>query len=107
MNCLVLSGTTRIVPSGTRSSCYRGPESTIHLLHSKPCGGRNFSNLDSYGIFLTHPRFCSAVDSLTVDVTVEQRGRIKIAAFQRGITIADMLRELFAREYPATSGDPS
>ncbi|WP_264296828.1 hypothetical protein [Mesorhizobium sp. B1-1-8] len=40
-------------------------------------------------------------------MTVEQRGRIKIAAFQRGITIADMLRELFAREYPATSGDPS
>lgn len=44
---------------------------------------------------------------LTIDVTAEERGRIKIAAFQRGITVADMLRELFAREFPATSGDPS
>ena len=41
---------------------------------------------------------------LTIDVTPEQRGR---AAFQRGVTVADMLRELFAREFPATSGDPS
>jgi hypothetical protein len=37
---------------------------------------------------------------LTIDVTPAQRGRIKIVAFQRGVTVADMLRELFAREYP-------
>lgn len=42
---------------------------------------------------------------LTIDVTPELRGRIKIAAFQRGVTVADMLRELLAREFPATSGD--
>ena len=34
---------------------------------------------------------------LTIDVTPELRGRIKIAAFTRGVTVADMLRELFAR----------
>jgi hypothetical protein len=28
------------------------------------------------------------------------RGRIKVAAFRRGITVADMLRALFAREFP-------
>ena len=44
---------------------------------------------------------------LTIDVTPDQRGRIKIAAFQRGITVADMLRDLFAREFPADPGDPS
>lgn len=45
---------------------------------------------------------------LTIDVTPELRGRIKIAAFRRGITVADMLRGLLAREFPLTSeGDPS
>jgi hypothetical protein len=41
---------------------------------------------------------------LTIDVTAEQRGRIKVAAFQRGTTVADMLRELLAREFPADDG---
>ena len=41
---------------------------------------------------------------LTVDVTPELRGRIKITAFQRGQTVADMLRDLLAREFPATDG---
>lgn len=44
---------------------------------------------------------------LTIDVTPELRGRIKIAAFQRGITVAEMLRDLLAREYPPAHGDPS
>ena len=38
---------------------------------------------------------------LTIDVTPALRGRIKVAAFQRGVTVADMLRELLAREFPA------
>ena len=42
---------------------------------------------------------------LTIDVTPAMRGRIKVAAFNRGITVADMLRELLAREFPDTSGD--
>ncbi|WP_429924159.1 hypothetical protein ACQY1H_14220 [Agrobacterium vitis] len=44
---------------------------------------------------------------LTIDVTPELRGRIKIAAFRRSVTVADMLRELLAREFPPTEGDPS
>ena len=44
---------------------------------------------------------------LTIDVTSELRGRIKIAAFRRGVTVADMLRDLLAREFPPTEGDPS
>lgn len=44
---------------------------------------------------------------LTIDVTPDLRGRIKIAAFQRGVTVADMLRELLAREFPQNQGDPS
>lgn len=44
---------------------------------------------------------------LTIDVTPELRGRIKVAAFRRGITVADMLRELLAREFPADPGEPS
>ena len=42
---------------------------------------------------------------LTIDVTPEMRGRIKITAFQRGLTVADMLRDLFTREFPDTTGD--
>lgn len=44
---------------------------------------------------------------LTIDVTPAMRGRIKVAAFSRGITVADMLRELLAREFPDPSGDRS
>ena len=36
---------------------------------------------------------------LTIDVTPALRGRIKVIAFQRGITAADMLRELLEREF--------
>lgn len=42
---------------------------------------------------------------LTIDVTTDMRGRIKIAAFQRGQTVADMLRALFEREFPPAQGD--
>jgi len=44
---------------------------------------------------------------LTIDVTLDLRGRIKVAAFRRGVTVADMLRELLAREFPENSGDAS
>ncbi|WP_067219094.1 hypothetical protein [Stappia indica] len=42
---------------------------------------------------------------LTIDITPELRGRIKIAAFRRGVTVADMLRDLLAREFPPAEGD--
>jgi hypothetical protein len=41
---------------------------------------------------------------LTIDITPALRGRIKVAAFQRGKTVADMLRDLLAREFPADDG---
>ena len=37
---------------------------------------------------------------LTIDVTPAMRGRIKVAAFQRGVTAVEMLRELLEREFP-------
>jgi len=36
---------------------------------------------------------------LTIDVTPALRGRIKVIAFERGVTVADMLRELLEREF--------
>lgn len=42
---------------------------------------------------------------LTIDITPELRGRIKVAAFRRGITVAVMLRGLLDREFPPTEGD--
>ncbi|MGX5733851.1 hypothetical protein [Bosea thiooxidans] len=44
---------------------------------------------------------------LTVDITPALRGRIKVVAFRRGVTVADMLRELLTREFPPTDGDAS
>ncbi len=37
---------------------------------------------------------------LTIDITPKLRGRIKIVAFERGLTVADMLRALLEREFP-------
>jgi hypothetical protein len=42
---------------------------------------------------------------LTIDVTPGLRSRIKIAAFQRGITVAQMLRDLLSRHFPDGAGD--
>jgi hypothetical protein len=36
---------------------------------------------------------------LTIDVTPALRGRIKVTAFELGVTAAEMLRELLEREF--------
>lgn len=36
---------------------------------------------------------------LTIDITPELRGRIKVFAFERGLTVADLLRTLLEREF--------
>lgn len=41
---------------------------------------------------------------LTIDVTPDLRGRIKISAFRRGITVAHMLRTLLLKTFPRTRG---
>lgn len=45
---------------------------------------------------------CSA--RLTIDVTPDLRGRIKITAFERGVTVAYMLRLLLLKAFPRTKG---
>jgi len=44
---------------------------------------------------------------LTVDVTAELRGRIKVAAFRRGQTVADMLRAMLEAAFPDDGGGGS
>ena len=41
---------------------------------------------------------------LTIDATPALRGRIKVTAFQRGLTVADMVRAMLDREFPADGG---
>jgi hypothetical protein len=41
---------------------------------------------------------------LTIDVTPTLRGRIKVTAFRRGVTVAEMLRALLDREFPDDAG---
>jgi len=44
---------------------------------------------------------------LTIDVTPALRGRIKVTAFHRGETVAEMLRTLLEREFPhGLAGEP-
>jgi hypothetical protein len=43
---------------------------------------------------------------LTIDVTPTLRGRIKITAFERGQTVAEMVRALLEREYGERSDAP-
>lgn len=38
---------------------------------------------------------------LTIDITPALRGRIKMTAFGRGVTVAEMLRALLEREFPS------
>lgn len=42
---------------------------------------------------------------LTIDVTPALRGRIKVAAFRQGVTVADAIRALLEREFPDNGGD--
>lgn len=41
---------------------------------------------------------------LTIDITPELRGRIKVAAFQRGITVTNMLRALLENAFASADG---
>jgi len=41
---------------------------------------------------------------LTIDVTPDLRARIKITAFERGVTVAYMLRRLLLKEFPRSRG---
>ena len=43
---------------------------------------------------------------LTLDVSSELRGRIKVAAFRRGMTVADMLRDLLQNAFPDPPAEP-
>ena len=63
MNQLVLSGTATLVPSGTQSSCYRGPESGLRPCCATLCSAGNFPNLKSFGFSLTDSAFVAAGDS--------------------------------------------
>jgi hypothetical protein len=63
VNQLVLSGTATLVPSGTGSSCYRGPKSGLRPCCSTLCSSRNFPNLKSFGFFLTDRPVIAAEDN--------------------------------------------
>ena len=42
---------------------------------------------------------------LTIDVTPELRGRIKVAAFQQGVTVAEVIRDLLETRFPEGGAD--
>jgi len=56
---------------------------------------------------INHATTAEFIARLTIDVTPALRGRIKIAVFQRGLTVADMLRALLDREFPDEGGAAS
>jgi hypothetical protein len=77
VNHLVLSGTDCVVPSGTRSSCYRGPESQLTAWRSTVFRPRNFTNLESFGFLLTDRHGWRPVDNrLTAQSRASDRRRV-------------------------------
>lgn len=42
---------------------------------------------------------------LTIDITPALRARIKVSAFERGMTVVELLRDLLEREFPAATGE--
>ena len=42
---------------------------------------------------------------LTIDVTPELRGRVKVAAFRQGVTVAEMIRDMLEARFPEEGGD--
>jgi len=56
---------------------------------------------------IDHAKADAFTARLTIDITPELRGRIKIVAFRRGVTVADMLRDLLAREFPDDNAGPA
>jgi hypothetical protein len=94
VNQFVLLGTTTNVPTGTRSSCYRGPKSDETSWHSTTCRGRNFTNLESFGFFLTRSRVFRPVGKRAF-VNSHQRARTghrcsKAGSRSRNWTAADL-----------------
>lgn len=43
---------------------------------------------------------------LTIDVTPALRARIKVSAFQRGMTVADLIRDMLREAFPDTDDLP-
>ena len=70
-----------------------------------PCPGKKRLLEGVAGVYLIHLQQPLAHARHYLGHAVNLRGRIKIVAFQRGVTVADMLRELLAREFPSTEGD--
>jgi hypothetical protein len=55
------------------------------------------------GVSATAPNYTAR---LTIDVTPALRGRIKVIAFERGVTVAEMLRDLLEREFASKGEAP-
>ena len=106
MNQLVLSGTATLVPSGTRSSCYRGPESDLSPCLSALSSRRNSSNQKSFGFLLTDRRhsgswgqppttihlFCLV--SLSTTATMRWRNRGPARQSQRLSSLEHLMSDL-------------
>ena len=69
-----------------------------------PIGGRPAADPAAQAWIQQHENSAAAKAQLysarlTIDVTPALRGRIKVIAFERGVTVADMLRVLLEREF--------
>jgi hypothetical protein len=74
------------IPFGCRPATDPGPESWVRQRDGANKAASSQANVHTA--------------RLTIDVTPELRGRIKIAAFRQGVTVADMMRALLEREFP-------
>lgn len=110
MNQFVLLGTTSDVPTGTRSSCYRGPKSDETSWRPTTCRGRNFTNLESFGFLLTGACVFEPVDERAF-VNSRQRARTRHRCSKDGLryrnwAAAELGGDRASRRFGAGKGLP-
>ena len=80
------------------TSC--GPK---HAFKSRPCDVETWVRASDVTAQKNGTKAHHFAARLTIDITPDLRGHIKVAAFRRGITVAEMLRDLLSREFPPNS----
>ncbi len=86
-------------PSGTGSSCYRGPESDETPSHSIACRARNFSNSESFGFFLTDRAFFAVEDKWRSAARCVSIGGLWNQQDGFGSTVVLQLSSFIARQF--------
>ena len=95
------------MPSGTRSSSYRGPKPNVTFWRSNSFRARNFTNLESFGFFLTDRAFFTAEDNRQSFAPNVITAALLNRSTSGNTTHALQLKGVEARQSFSAEGEPS